>query len=80
MGPLQPVLSGPEIAERVREAVQADESSSSPPEEEQEARRRKLASRPFAATYLAGHLARRLAGHQQAILYVRLLPVQRSAC
>lgn len=61
MGPLQPTLSGPEIAQRVREAIVKEADT---PTEEQAM----LAVRPFASTYLAGHFARLLAGHDKAIL------------
>lgn len=61
MGPLQPTLSGPEIATRVHDAITADTASHG-------GEAPTLGDRPFASAYLSGHMARLMAGHQQAIL------------
>lgn len=61
MGPLQPLLSGPEIAQRVQDIVTKDAPSS----EDADAM---LRARPFTWSYLMGHFGRMLAGHKQAIL------------
>jgi hypothetical protein len=64
MATSKPVLSGPEIAQRVQAAVQADNEESDTGG---------LPSRrPLAELYLQGHLSRMIAGHAQAILYVLL--------
>lgn len=54
IGTLEPILSGPDIAQRVREQVLQDGAT--------------LQDRPAARTYLAGHMARMFAGHEKDIL------------
>lgn len=61
MATSKPVLSGPEIAQRVLGAAKAGSG--------QQDEVLALSTRPLTKLYLQGHRSRMFAGHTQAILY-----------